>query len=114
MTIQREMAAKLLSSVADEQESVFQDQSACNTMLARYAGNAALVLRFEELARRFERLLARFKWKDFFGGSITNVRLPWFVPKRLRRLDAIHEIEADHPVLVQPEQDDRPEWVMKE
>jgi hypothetical protein len=98
MTIQRELAAKLLASVADEQESAFQTDRACNTMLARYAGNAALILRFEELAKRFERLLARSKWKNFFGGIITNVRLPWLVPKRLRQLEPIQEIETKHPV----------------
>lgn len=66
-------------------------------MLARYAGNAALLLQFEELARRFERLLARSKWKDFYGGIITNARLPWFVPKRLRQLGPFQEIEKNHP-----------------
>jgi hypothetical protein len=44
------------------------------------------------------KLLRQSKWNDFFGGIITNARLPWFVPRRLRQLKPLNELEHEHPI----------------
>jgi len=98
MTIQSELAARLLQSIADELEATWRTERSCNTMLARFAGNAALILRIDELTHRFWHLLKRSKWKDFYGGIITNARLPWFVPGRLRQLGPVEKVNSNHPV----------------
>jgi hypothetical protein len=98
MTVQRDLAKHLLESVANELDVTLREHCSCNTMLARFAGDATLLLGFEQLTPRYVRMLKRSRWKGFFGGMITNMRLPWFVPRRLRQLTPIEKIETDHPV----------------
>ncbi len=98
MIVQRKLAARLLASVADELETMFNAHRCCNTLLARFAGDATILLGFDELTRRYSLLLKRSKWRGFFGGIITNARLPSFVPKRLRQLTPLDKIETEHPV----------------
>lgn len=97
MTFQRELAAKLLKSVAEELEATLHTHRSCNTLLARFAGDAALILQFDELTPRFSRLLKRSRWEGFYGGLMTNLGLPWFVPKRMRQLTPLERINSDHP-----------------
>lgn len=97
MTRQRELATTLLGSVADELETEFRKHRSCNTMLARYASDVSQALDFPALTLRFAHLLRKSKWQGFFGGIITNARLPWFVPKRMRQLTSIEKINRDYP-----------------
>ncbi len=98
MTLQRDLAKNLLETVANELDVTFREHRSCNTMLARLAGDATLLLGFEQLSPRFARLLKRSRWNGFFDGMITNIRLPWFVPRRLRQLTPIEKIKTFHPV----------------
>lgn len=95
--LQRELASNLLKSVAEELETAFRAHHSCNTMLARYAGDATLILGFNDLTPRFSRLLKQSKREGFYGGVITSKRLPWFVPRRERQLTPIEKINTDHP-----------------
>ena len=98
MTKQRELASSLLESVADELETTFREHRSCNTMLARYASDVSQALDIPDLTPRFACFLRKSKWKGFFGGMITNARLPWFVPKRMRQLTPIEKINEDYPI----------------
>ena len=94
---QLELATNLLDSVAGELETSLRTHRACNTMLARYASDVSQAIDCSELTVRFARLLRKSKWQGFFGGIITNTRLPWFVPKRMRQLTPIDKINEDYP-----------------
>jgi hypothetical protein len=98
MTKQRELATTLLDLVAGELETTFRQNRSCNTLLARYASDVSQALDLPDLTSRFAKLLRKSKWEGFFGGMITNARLPWFVPKRMRQLTSIEKINEDYPL----------------
>jgi len=94
----REMAHRLLLSVADELERSIRTEGHCNTLLARYAGGAALLLGFDDIAPRFVALLEQSNWDGFFGDVLTNIDLPTEVPDKMRRLRPLQAFDAEHPV----------------
>lgn len=98
MTIQRELAKNLLTNVANELDELFAIKHYCNTSLARLAGDAAIALDFNDITPRFIRLLKNSRRVGFFGDVITNLRLPLFIPKRLRELTPLEEINEKYPL----------------
>lgn len=98
MTQQRELATTLLGQVADELETTFRKSRSCNTLLVRYASGVSQAIDIPDLTSRFAYLLRKSKWDGFFRGMITNARLPWFVPRRMRQLTPMEKIDEDHPV----------------
>jgi len=73
------------------------DRGACNTLVAKYAGNASLILGFDDLADRYLHLILDVTPDRYWAGVLTNLPRDE-VPVAAKKLDDLADINRQHPI----------------
>ncbi len=94
--LNREYSRRLLTHVAQLLEASQRCNGGFNCLAARYAGNAAVLLNFNELSARFLRLLVSVTPEQYWTGAITNLDRSR-VPEHGRTLSGLPELDHEHP-----------------
>ncbi len=95
-----DLSQKLLTDVAKTMEENLREHGDFNFLAARFAGNAARLLQFGDLERRFADTLASVTAGQYSSGIITNIPHADDVPRDALELMATPDLEQEHPTFM--------------
>ncbi len=94
MNNESSLSYQLLSKTAIDLESSFSNDGRFNFPLAKYAGDASLILEYSDLTDRFNDLMGKLTPEKYWKNSKNHSKE---VPKYYKKISSLSDIRENHP-----------------